>query len=93
MVNDPDNCPVSQLVADRGIKTSGDLVDFLGALLSDIVAQRVDYEQSAAVCNVAQKILDVAEFQINNLDSSQDGLLGRKVIDSKGPHKVLQTGT
>lgn len=88
-MRDPDTCPLSQLVAERGIKTTGDLVDFLGAMLGDIVSDKVSYEQASGACNVAQKMLDVAEFQIRNT-GAEDGTLGVRVLDGKRKRQISE---
>lgn len=77
MPEDKDEIPLSQLIAERGIKTSSDLVDFMGGLLADVVAKRVDSGAAMAACTVSAGLLQVAEFQIRNAPMNGDGRMLR----------------
>lgn len=73
MTENPNEVRLSQLVSDRGIKNSSDLVDFLGGLLSDVVSGKVDSEGAKTACQVCAQIIEVAEFHIRNAPMSGNG--------------------
>lgn len=56
--------PLSTLVAVKGIKSSDDLIDFLGALLADLTVGSVGHEDAMACLSVADKIVEVARFSL-----------------------------
>ena len=69
--------PASQQVAKHGIKNTGDMIEFLSALLEDTVAGRVDRAQAMTACSISQKILDVAKFHAEWLPASPQGELAK----------------
>lgn len=63
-VDDPDNVPLSALVAQRGIKTSYDFADFMSGLMSDLVENRIDTEVAKTACMAGDKLLQVVRLQL-----------------------------
>ena len=54
---------LSAKVAERGIKTARDFVDFMSALMADVVSDRVAPQKAQAACQAADKMLRVVEMQ------------------------------
>lgn len=78
MPKNPDDVPLSLLVAERGIKTSKDLVDMLGGLMADVIAGRVDGEAAMTACTISSHLLQVAEFQVRHSATLEQGLGDKK---------------
>lgn len=72
------DAPLSTLVAVKGIKSSDDLIDFLGALLADVTLGSVPPEDAMACLSVADKIVEVARFSLDSQHST-------KALGSKRP--------
>jgi hypothetical protein len=53
----------SLAIAKRGIKTSHDFANFMGALMSDLIEGTVVSGTANAVCNAGGKLLKVVELQ------------------------------
>lgn len=89
---DRDQVPLSSLVGERGIKTTKDFADFMGALMADLVANRVDSQQANAACLAGDKILKLAQMQLDHARfSGNDKLrLGRAdtLLVSDNPEKA-----
>lgn len=64
MPNGKEDGPLSVLVSERGIKTSSDFADFMGALMADVVSGRIKPEVAKAACLAGDKLLQVAKMQI-----------------------------
>lgn len=73
MSNDADRIPLSSLVGERGIKTTKDFADFMGALMADLVAGRIDYETAKGACMAGDKIIQVAKLQMEYSKLTGDG--------------------
>lgn len=56
--------PVSTLVAQRGIRTSADFADFMGALMCDLVQGSIQPEVAKAACLAGDKLLAIAKMQL-----------------------------
>jgi hypothetical protein len=70
------DAPLSTLVAVKGIKSSDDLIEFLGALLADVTVSHVTCEDAMACLSIADKIVEVARFSLDNQRSNKS--LGSK---------------
>jgi hypothetical protein len=70
-----DEVPLSSLVGERGIKTSRDFADFMGALMADLVAGRVDYQDAQAACLAGEQLLKVSKMQLDYMGGSQRKLV------------------
>src|SRR6185503_1722044 len=62
MPTDKEETPLSSLVGQRGIKTSADFADFMGALMIDLVEGRIKPEVAKAACLAGDKLLQVAKL-------------------------------
>jgi hypothetical protein len=56
--------PLSYLVAVKGIRSSDNLIEYLGAMLADISIGAVATDDAMASLSVCDKILDVAKFSL-----------------------------
>lgn len=63
--------PLSTLVAIKGIKSSDDLIDFLGALMADVSIGSVPCDDAMACLSIADKIVDVARFSMSQQSSTR----------------------
>jgi hypothetical protein len=61
-------------IAERGIRTARDFVDFMGALMADLVSDRIHPQTAQAACLAADKMLKVVEMQ-HKYAGSGDGPL------------------
>lgn len=73
MSKDPKDAPLSTLVAVKGIKSSDDLIDFLGALLADVTLGEVPPDDAMACLSIADKIVEVARFSLSQPASKSLG--------------------
>lgn len=71
-----EDAPLSTLVATKGIRSSDDLIEFLGALLADVTLGTVPPEDAMACLSVADKIVEVARFSLDQPRSTKS--LGSK---------------
>jgi hypothetical protein len=55
--------PTSKEVASKGIRTARDFVDFMGALMADVVADRIEPAKAQAACSAADRMLKAVEMQ------------------------------
>lgn len=75
MPNSEENVPLSSMVAERGIKTSRDFADFMGALMADVIAGRVDAKTANAACVAGGHMLKIAKMQIDYSGSTEEAVL------------------
>lgn len=71
MRKDLKDAPLSTLVAVKGIKSCDDLIEFLGALLADVTLGAVPPDDAMACLSVADKIVEVARFSIDQPRSAK----------------------
>jgi hypothetical protein len=78
MSEDPDNKPISSIVGERGIKTSGDFADFMSGLMADLVSGRIGPDVAKAACMAGEALLRVSKMQLefNGQDESNLPLTG-----------------
>lgn len=76
MPKDLKDAPLSTLVAVKGIRSSDDLIEFLGALLADVTVSHVTTEDAMACLTIADKIVEVARFSLDNQHTTKS--LGSK---------------
>ncbi len=57
----------------RGIKTGGDFANFMSAMMTDLVEQRISPGIGNAACNAGGKLLKVVEMQYKYGTSSRSG--------------------
>lgn len=50
-------------ISERGIKTGRDFAAFMSALMSDVIARRIDPLTAAAACNAGGKLLKAVEME------------------------------
>lgn len=66
--NDPNTSqiklPASSVVANRGIRDSYDFIDFMAALMADVVTGKVNPKVAQAACMAAHCLLEAAKMQI-----------------------------
>jgi hypothetical protein len=55
--------PRSAAIADRGIETTQDFLNFQNALLSDLLSKRLTVQEVNAATNTSGKMLKAAELQ------------------------------
>jgi hypothetical protein len=63
------DAPLSTLVAVKGIKSSDNLIEFLSAMMADITVGAITSDDAMACLSVADKMLDVARFSLQNSSS------------------------
>jgi hypothetical protein len=63
------DAPLSSLVAINGIKSSDNLIEFLGALMADVTLGAVPPDDALACLSIADKIVEVARFSLDNQSS------------------------
>lgn len=63
-MKDADKKPVSEIVGERGIKSSKDFADFMSALMADVVSGRVDPRVADSACKAGEMLLKVASMQM-----------------------------
>lgn len=63
------DAPLSYLVAVKGIRSSDDLIEFLGAMLADVSVGAVTTDDAMASLSICDKILDVAKFSLAHTSS------------------------
>lgn len=61
---DPDLHPLSAIIAQRGIKTSADFAEFMGALMGDLVEGLIEPQVAHAACVAAEQLLKIAKLQM-----------------------------
>jgi hypothetical protein len=55
--------PTSAMISSRGIKTAKDFVDFFGALMDDLVSNRIDPDTARSACMAGDVMLRVVKMQ------------------------------
>lgn len=65
--------PVSLSIAKKGIKTGSDFANFMSAMMTDLIEQRISPGIGNAACNAGGKLLKVVEMQYKYGTSSQSG--------------------
>lgn len=58
--------PQSALVAKRGINTSVDFANFMGALMGDVVEGKVDPKTANAACQAGHALLKIVEMRLRH---------------------------
>lgn len=58
--------PLSSAVARKGIKTSTDFANFMGALMADVVEGRVDPAVANSACKAGDALLKVVEMKLRH---------------------------
>jgi hypothetical protein len=75
--------PHSLSIAKRGIKTGGDFANFMSAMMTDLIEQRISPGIGNAACNAGGKLLKVVEMQYKYGTSSA---AGGKILTLAAPH-------
>ena len=65
--------PRSLAIAQRGIKSGNDFADFMSALMTDIIDQRVSPGIGNAACNAGGKLLKIVEMQYKYGTTEENG--------------------
>jgi hypothetical protein len=65
--------PRCSAIANKGIKTATDFADFMSALMSDVVEDRIDPNIAKTACLAGDKLLKVVEMQAKYGTSNRDG--------------------
>ena len=55
--------PRSVMIAERGIRTSGDFANLMSAMMTDLALGRLTPQVGNAMCNAGGKLLKVVEMQ------------------------------
>jgi hypothetical protein len=73
--NEPEHRPDphSLSIAKRGIKTGSDFANFMSAMMTDLIEQRISPGIGNAACNAGGKLLKVVEMQYKYGTSSTTG--------------------
>lgn len=58
------DAPMSTLVAIKGIRSSDNLIEFLGSLLADVTLGAVPPDDAMACLSISDKIIEVARFSL-----------------------------
>lgn len=51
-------------IAEAGVKTGADFANLMSALMSDIIAGRIDARSANATCSAGGKLLKIVEMQM-----------------------------
>ena len=76
--------PRSLGIAERGIKTGRDFANLMGALMSDLIAGRIQASVSNATCNAGGKLLKVVELEFKYGAGGGVGNTGRPSLQLAG---------
>lgn len=82
----PDNGePTSSMISKRGLKTSKEFVDFCGALMDDLVTQRIDSETATAVCTAGHLMLKAVRMQREYSGANELDFVPQKKLTPPNP--------
>jgi hypothetical protein len=82
--------PLASKVASKGIHTSSDFANFMGALMADLVSMRIEPNVANAACNAGDRLLRVVDMQMKLGTIGKDGNKILRLTDNAPVKKLTE---